>query len=82
MFILAAIGWGCVALGGFAAAGGFASGDLWLGAMRLSGMVSGVLFLALDRGLSLLADIRDALCGPAKKPAKASSFDEAVLGGE
>jgi hypothetical protein len=61
------------------------SEPFWI-AMGLSCMISGVLFLALDRGLSLLTEIRDKLVGEtpdqARGPAKRTSFDDAFLDGE
>lgn len=86
MFILALIGWIAIAAGGFAAYAGFSTSELFWIAMGLSSMISGVLFLALDRGLSLLTDIRDELVGETpdqnRTPAKKTPFDNAFLEGD
>lgn len=86
MFILAVIGWVAIAAGGLAAFAGFSMSEPFWIAMGLSSMISGVLFLALDRGLSLLTEIRDKLVGEtpdqARVPTKRTSFDDAFLDGE
>lgn len=86
MFILSLIGWVAIAAGGLAAFAGFNTSELFWVAMGLSGMISGVLFLALDRGLSLLTDIRNELIGEPpdqrRASAKTSSFDDAFLDDE
>lgn len=86
MFILAAIGWVDIAAGGLAAFAGFSMSEPFWIVMGLSCMISGVLFLALDRGLSLLTEIRDKLVGEtqdqARAPAKRTPFDDALLDGE
>lgn len=80
MFILALIGWAAIAVGGFAAWAGYSENHLLLIAMGLSSAISGVLFLALERGISLLSEIRDAVAGaPSKKKFDAASYDEALL---
>ncbi|MHC0054932.1 hypothetical protein [Actibacterium sp. D379-3] len=80
MFILVMIGWVAIAAGGLAAWAGFNTGEMIWAAMGLSSAISGVLFLALDRGLTLLSEIRDALAVPQpRKPARATSFDDAML---
>lgn len=75
-----------IAAGGLAAFAGFSTSELFWVAMGLSGMISGVLFLALDRGLSLLTDIRNELVGETpdqpRTSTKKSSFDDAFLDGE
>lgn len=86
MFILAVIGWIAIAAGGLAVFVGFSTSELLWVAMGLSGLISGVLFLALDRGLSLLTEIRNKLVGETpehtRTPIKKTSFDDAFLDGE
>ncbi|MBC7131867.1 MAG: hypothetical protein H5U16_02010 [Roseovarius sp.] len=87
MFILVVIGWlgiGAGALAVFAGING--AGSFWI-ASGLSGAISGILFLALDKGLTLLREIRDALTGapvarggdPPARQAGPSSWDKAFL---
>ncbi len=63
MFILALIGAANILAGGLFAWIGYHEGDMVFVAIGISGAISGVLFLALDKGLSLLREIRDALAG-------------------
>ena len=80
MFILNVVGVIAILAGGLAILVGLSAEQLIWVAMGVSSAISGVLFLALDRGLVLLAEIRDALVEkPAGKLVKATSFDKAFL---
>ena len=61
MFILSLIGALGILAGGFSVWVGNNENDVFWMAVGLSSAISGVLFLALDKGLTLLTDIRDAL---------------------
>lgn len=63
MFILSLIGAFGILLGGFAVWVGYNESDVFWIAIGVSSAVSGILFLALDKGLVLLRDIRDAMVG-------------------
>lgn len=79
MFILSVLGWISIVGGAFAAWVGYSEGNMFWVAIGISSSISGILFLALDRGLGLLAQIRDAVAGtPSKKPFDAASYDEAL----
>lgn len=87
MFVLVLIGSLGIIAGGLSVFAGFnGAGTFWI-AIGLSSAISGVLFLALDKGLTLLTEIRDALTGaPSEpgafrptKPSKPSSWDEAFV---
>jgi hypothetical protein len=77
VFVLSVLGWISIVAGAFSAWVGYSEGNMFWVAMGISSAISGVLFLALDRGLGLLAQIRDAVAGaPSKKPFDAASYDE------
>jgi len=59
--ILSIIGWLAIVAGCIAVWVGLSDWEVFWAAMGFSSIVSGILFLALDKGLSLLAEIRDAL---------------------
>jgi hypothetical protein len=63
MFILSIIGALGIIAGGLAVWAGYNESDVVWMAIGLSSAISGVLFLALDKGLTLLREIRDALVG-------------------
>lgn len=85
MFVLVVIGSLSIIAGGLSIFAGLSEGNMFWVAMGLSSAISGVLFLALDKGLTLLTEIRDALTGtpsetvanPSSKPAKPSAWDDA-----
>lgn len=80
MFILSVLGWVSIVAGAFSAWVGYSAGNMFWIAIGISCAISGVLFLALDRGLGLLAQIRDAVGGaPSKKLFDAASYDIALL---
>jgi len=63
MFILSLIGAVGILAGGIAVWAGYNEDDMFWMAIGISSAISGVLFLALDKGLTLLREIRDALVG-------------------
>lgn len=63
MIIVRVIGWLSIVVGCIAVWVGLSDWEVFWSAMGFSSIVSGILFLALDKGLSLLAEIRDALTG-------------------
>ena len=65
MFILSLIGAVGILAGGLAVWAGYQENDMFWVAIGISSAISGVLFLALDKGLTLLSDIREALVGEA-----------------
>lgn len=80
LFVLFVLGWVSVVAGAFSAWAGYSDGNMFWVAVGISSAISGVLFLALDRGLGLLGQIRDAVAGaPSKKTLDAASYDEALL---
>lgn len=80
MLILAIFGWAAITIGAVVAIVGFTLSELFWVGMGLSSIISGVLYLAMDRGLSLLAEIRNALVGETAIP-KRSSFDDVFSDG-
>lgn len=63
MFILSLIGAVGILAGGLAVWAGYNENDVFWMAIGISSAISGILFLALDKGLMLLSEIRDALVG-------------------
>lgn len=63
MFILSLIGAVGIIAGGLAVWAGYNESDVFWIAIGTSSAISGILFLALDKGLTLLSEIRDALAG-------------------
>ncbi|RYG89776.1 hypothetical protein EU803_16630 [Loktanella sp. IMCC34160] len=63
MFILSLIGALGMILGALAVWAGYNEQDVIWMASGLSSVISGILFIALDKGLTLLKEIRDALVG-------------------
>lgn len=61
LLVLAVIGVFTILVGGLFALGGILQSEPVVIAVGLSTIVTGILFLAIDRGLSLLKEIRDAL---------------------
>lgn len=80
MFILSILGWISIAAGALGTWVGYSEENLFWIALGLSSILSGILFLAIDKGLTLLAQIRDAVAGaPEKHAFDAASYDEALL---
>ncbi|UYV36563.1 hypothetical protein N4R57_16380 [Rhodobacteraceae bacterium D3-12] len=63
MIILNLMGWLAIVAGGLAVWMGLNESEVLWSATGFSAIVTGILFLALDKGLVLLAEIRDALTG-------------------
>lgn len=63
MFILSLIGAVGIIAGGLAVWVGYNEQDVFWMAIGISSAISGIVFLALDKGLTLLREIRDALVG-------------------
>ncbi len=63
MFILSLIGAVGIIAGGLAVWAGYNEQDVFWMAIGISSAISGIVFLALDKGLTLLREIRDALVG-------------------
>jgi energy-converting hydrogenase Eha subunit E len=61
MIALMWIGWGAIAMGALGAIVALGEEDVFLLSAALSLVVSGVVFLALDRVVRLLTDIRDSV---------------------
>ncbi len=61
MFILSLIGAIGIIAGGLAVWAGYNEQDVFWMAIGISSAISGIVFLALDKGLTLLREIRDAL---------------------
>jgi hypothetical protein len=67
MLALHALGWISIAAGAVAAFYGATEGAPLFLALGIASAISGVLYLALAKGLDLLADIRDRLTPPARQ---------------
>jgi hypothetical protein len=80
MFILIVVGWISILAGGLAVLVGLSTEELTWVALGISSAISGVLFLAINRALELLTDIRSALVEEKPtQPTKVTSFDKAFL---
>lgn len=73
MAALQIVGWLAIITGGIAAFYGATEGAVFFIGAGLSAVVSGLLYLALARGLDLLAQIRDRLPVPGRADATSTA---------
>lgn len=62
MLILELLGWVSIIIGSVTIWYGVSNGEVFWGATGLSAAISGILILALSKGLYLLTEIRDVIC--------------------